>query len=183
MTNTYRVVKRGSGTAAVVVTACYTVAMSLALIDGRGVGLEIPPPISTLAVMAIVCTTIIGAGAWLSERANRQAAEDHIRPVVRDEIERAIADSMPLLVATVVESLDHRIVPQMHDIAVAAGKQTAVRLHEMVTQDIRDIVNDAHRKALVVGQAMQATAAGEAIGRAALRSVPPRHFVSTSRED
>lgn len=183
MRNTFQVVKRGSGTTAVVSTACYTVAMSLALVDGRGVGLEIPPPISTLAVMAIICTTVIAGVAWLVEHGHRLAVEQQLRPAVRDEVERALGDAMPLLVASVVESLDRAIVPQMHDVAVAAGKQSAVRFHEMVTTDLREIINDAHRRALVVGQRMQATAAGEAIGRAALRSVPPRHFVSTSRED
>jgi hypothetical protein len=182
MADMFRIVKRGCGTAAVTITVGYTIAMSLALGDGQGVGLEIPPPISTLGVMAIVCTTIIGAGAWLAERANRHAAEECIRPVVRAEIERALADTMPLFVATVVESLDRRIVPQMHDVAVSAGKQSAVRLRDMVTCDLREIVNDAHRRTLVVGQRMQATAAGEAIGRAALRSIPTG-YASTSRED
>lgn len=180
-TTTYRIVKRGCGTCAVASTVCYTIASSMALSDGHGVGVEIPAPINTLSIMAIVCTTIISVAAWLIERSNRTSAERDIRPVIRDEIERAIADTMPLLVATVAESLDRRIVPQMREVAHEAGKHSAVRFRDMVTQDLREIVNDAHRRALVTGQRLQATASGEAIGRAALRSIPT--FVSTSRED
>jgi hypothetical protein len=79
---------------------------------------------------------------------------------------------LPLFVSSVVESLDRRLVPQMRDVAVEAGRQTAVRLHEMVTQDLREIVGDYHRRAIVTGQIMQANAAGAAIGKAALRSIP-----------
>lgn len=179
---TYRAVKRGCGITAVAATTCYTLASSMALSDGHDVGIEVPQPVNALSIMLIVCTTLVASGAWLLERSHQIAAERQIRPVVRDEIEKAIADTMPLFVASVAESLDRRLVPQMREVAVTAGKQTAVRLHEMVTQDIRDICNDAHRRALVTGQAMQAAATGETIGRAALRSIP-RTFVSTSRED
>lgn len=187
MANIYRAVMRGSGITAVVVGGCYLAGTAMAVSDGDGVGVEIPTHINTVAIMVIVCTAIISGVAWLTDRGHRVAAEERIRPVVRDEIERAIADTMPLLVATVAETLDRRIMPQMHEVAVAAGRQSAIRLRDMVTTDLREIVGDAHRRAIVTGQVMQvnasaSAAAGEAIGRAALRGVP-RRFVSTSQED
>lgn len=182
MPNVYRVVMRGCGTTAVVATTCYTIATSMAVSDGAGVGVEIPPPINTLSILLIICTTIIGGGAWIVQRSHRDAAEQLVAPAVRAELERAIVDTMPLLVATVAEVVDSRVVPHMRDVAVSAGRQTAARLHEVITLDIREILTDAHRKAIVTGQTMQLHATGEAIGRAALRSIPTR-YVSTSKDD
>lgn len=181
MPNVYRVVMRGCGTTAVAATTCYTFATSMAVSDGAGIGVEIPPPVNTLSILLIICTTIIGGGAWIVQRSHREAAEQHIRPVIRAEMERAVVDTMPLLVATVAEAVAARVVPQMHEVAVSAGRQTAARLHEVITLDIREILTDAHRKAIVTGQTMQLNATGEAIGRAALRSIP--QYVRTSTDD
>lgn len=177
MAHVYRAVMRGCGITAGVVAAAWIAA---AMMSGEGT--QVPRQLYTACVVVVTCGTIIGAGGWIAERSLRIGAQKYIRPVVRSEIERAFADSMPLMAATVAESLDRRIVPQMHDVAVAAGKQSAVRLRDMVTQEIRDIVNDAHRKAVVTGMAMQANATGEVIAKTALRSVP-RVYVSTSRGD
>lgn len=182
MASNYTHVTRGAGTTAGITAASYIIASSMALSDGIDAGVEVPRFIGTIAVMVIVCCTILSGVAWIVDRSHRYSADRHIRPLVRDELDKAITAAMPLVVASVVESLDRRLVPQMHDVAVAAGRHSAVVLRDCVTQDLREIAGDLHRRAVITGQTMQANATGEALGRKALRSIPT-HYVSTSRED
>lgn len=178
MGKAYRLVKRGCGFTAAVSATGYILTTAMAASDGVDSGIEVPPVVRATAMMLIICTTIGGGAAWLIERAHRIAAETLVRPIVRAEVERALADALPLYTSTVANAVGDRVGAQLHEVAVAAGRQSAVRLHDMITQDIREILTDAHRRALVTGQRMQAVAAGEAIGRAALRSVP-QSFMST----
>lgn len=154
----YKTVMRGSGIVSAMAATGWLVAAAISLSDGEG-GIEVPRWLSSAGVMIIVCGTIIAGGAWIVERGHCIAAEQHIRPLVRAELNRALAEAMPLLVATITESIDRRIVPQM-----------------------REILDDAHLKAVVTGQIAQLNATGEAIGKVALRSVSTQ-FVSTSRGD
>lgn len=172
MANVITTVKRRCASFAAVSTGCYSIAHVMAVSDGAGVGVEIPRPLDVLSIMLIICSTVLGGVAWLVEQGIRIGAEEHIRPVVRDELARALDEQLPVAVASVVERLDQRLVPQMHGVAELAGRQSAVRLREMVTQDLREILGDYHRRALITGQIMQANATGSAIGRAALRSIP-----------
>jgi hypothetical protein len=148
----------GSGILSAMAATGWMVAAAISLSDGVG-GIEVPRWLSTAGVMVIVCGTIISGGAWLVEDAQSRAVERHIRPMVRAEVDRAFAGFMPLLVATITESVDRRIMPQ-----------------------VRDLIEDAHRRAVVAGMTAQLNATGEQIGKVALRAVP-REYMSTSRGD
>lgn len=189
MTGVYRAVLRGSGTVSAMAAAAWAVAAGMSLSDGPG-GIEVPRWTSTAGVMVIVCGTIISGSAWIVERGNRIAAEKHVRPLVRQELDRALAEMMPLFVATVVEAVERRAVAvgeafseridgQVRDIATMTAKHTVARIREAGIDDLTEICSDLHRKAVVAGMALQAAAAGEAIGKSALRSV--KTHVSTSR--
>lgn len=157
MTDVYRTVMRGSGVVAAMTTTGWLVAAAVSLSDGDG-GFEVPRWLSTAGVMIIVCGTIIGGGAWIVEHGHRRATEEYIRPLVRAELDRALAEAMPLMVATIAESIDRRIVPQMHEMIV-----------------------DALRKAVVGGHIAQLHVNGETLGKTALRSVST--YIGTSRGD
>src|SRR5258708_5717620 len=107
MARVYKTVMRGSGTAAAIVGAAWVVAQLMSNSDGAG-GAELPKQLNSACMILIICCSTLGGGAWLVERSHRIAAEEHIRPLVRQELDRAFADSMPLLVATVVESVERR---------------------------------------------------------------------------
>lgn len=157
MSNVYKRVMFGSSIAAAMAATGWLVAAAISLSDGEG-GIEVPRWLSTAGVMVIVCGTVIGGGAWLVAHSARDAAERHTRPVVQQELERTLADVMPLMVATIAESIDRRIVPQ-----------------------VDEIVADALRKAVVAGQIAQLNTTGVALGKTALRSVST--YMSTSREE
>lgn len=191
MASVYRTVMRGSGITAAMATAAWAVAAGMSLSDGPG-GIEVPRWTSTAGVMVIVCGTVIGAGAWIVETSHRIAAEKNIRTVVREELDRALADAMPLLVATIVEAVTrtaaeaagrfgNRVDGQLHRVAVLAAHQTAARVREAHTADLTEVCAGLHRKTLIAGMQLQADATGEEIGKTALRSV--KTYVSTSRGD
>lgn len=182
MANVYRRVMIGNAALGGVTFTGYAIASTMAVSDGIGIGVEVPRPVGVFAVLTIACSVILAGGAWIARRAAATAAREDVQPVVHDEIGQAFADAMPLFVATVVESLERRIAGHAKEVAVAAGRHSAVLLHELITQDIGEILRDAHRKALVTGQVMQVNASGAAIGRSALRSIPTQ-YVGTSKDD
>ena len=178
MSDVYTRVMTGSAVAGGITASCYIIASTMAFTDGVDTGVEVPRPVNTWCIMLIVCCAVIAGCAWTVRRGLTDAAEHDIRPIIREELDRAITEQMPLLVATVVESLDRRIVPQMHDVAVAAGKQTVVRIRDVITADLTEIVGDLHRRAMITG----ALADRAATGRPGLRPVPHR-YVSTPEGD
>jgi hypothetical protein len=96
---------------------------------------------------------------------------------VRGEVERALADSLPLVVATVAEAVAKRVEPALHTVATGAANRTAAVLREAVTADITEIVNGVYRRGQVSGAIMHS----QATGKPPLR--PVRQWVSTSEGD
>jgi hypothetical protein len=178
VSDVYKRVMTGSAVSGGITATGYIIATSMASADGAEGGIEVPSAISTRCIMLIVCFTIIAGGAWLIRRGHRDAAEEKIRPVIREEVDRALTETMPLLVATVVEALDRRVTEHMHEVAVAAGRRTVAGVRDAVTADLTQIAADIHRRAMITG----ALADRAAAGRSGLRSVP-HHYVSTSEGD
>lgn len=189
MSNVYKRVMYGSGITAAMAATGWLVAAAISLSDGTG-GIEVPRWLSTAGVMVIVCGAVLAGGGWLVDRSGRDVAERHIRPLIQQELDRAFEENMPLFVATVVEAFERRAVAvgeafservdgQVRDIATLTAKQTVARIREVGIDDLTEICTDLHRKAVVAGMALQAAAAGEAIGKNALRSV--KTYASTSR--
>lgn len=192
MNSVFTTIKRGCGITAAIATGCYIIALTMALSDGQGQGVEIPRPLDVLTIMLIVCSTVLAGAARIAELASRISAEQYIRPIVRYELDRAFAENLPLLVATVIDAADQRAARvagqvgerldgALHDIAALAAKQTAARLREAQTADLTEICTDLHRKTLVAGMQLQANASGEQIGKNALRSV--KTYMPTSQGD
>lgn len=183
-----------SGTAILggLVTTGYVVGTLASFADGIGTGLEIPHAINSMCIAVICCTTITSGCAWFARKAHRLSAECNIRPLIRQELDRAFAENMPLLVATIVNAADRRaagvaeavvgvVDSRIQDTAVAAARQTAARFREQQTADLTEICEGLHRKALIAGMELQANATGEQLGKSALRSV--KTYVSTSSGD
>lgn len=171
-----------------IVTTAYVVATVATFSDGIGVGLEIPHAINSMCIAAVCCTTTISGCAWFARQGHMRAAEVHIRPVVRQELDKAFTDHMPLFAATVAEAAQRRVDTiterfdaQIQAIALLAAKQTAARIREAHTADLTEICQDLHRKTVIAGMQLQANATGEEIGKSALRSV--KTYVSTSMGD
>lgn len=187
----YKRVMRGSAFLAGMAASAWTVAAVISLSDGEG-GIEVPRWLSTAGVMVIICSTLTFAAAWIAEQSLRIAAEQLYRPIAREEFDKALADCLPLLVATVTEAADRRaarvgdavghvIDGQMQGVATAAAKRTAAYIKEQQTAEVTEICEALHRKTLIAGMQLQANATGEQLGKAALRAV--KTYVSTSRGD
>jgi hypothetical protein len=191
MTDVYKNVMLGSAVTGGAVAAVYFTASAAAYSEGDG--RQIAPPVNTFSIILIVCCAVIAGGAWLFRRGHADAAERHLRPVVRvevkqlltdslplvvrNEVEQALADSLPLVVATVAEAVAKRIDPALHTVATGAANRTAAVLREAVTADITDIVNGVYRRGQVAGAILHS----QTTGRPPLH--PVRQWVSTSEGD
>lgn len=161
MADVYKYVMTGCAVVGGLTAAAYASASTSAYADGVGTGLEIAPPANILSIIFITCCTIIAGGAWLVRRGHADATTRHIRPAVRAEVDQALADAMPLLVATLSESVARRIEPSLHTVATGAANRTAAVLREAVTADITEIVNGVYRRGQVSGAILQSQATGK----------------------
>jgi len=155
MVDVYKRVMVGSAAIGGLTGAFYLTASTLAYLDGVGAGIEIAPPAIGLTLIVIVCSTVTAGGAWLIRRGHADAADRHIRPAVRAELDDAIAENMPLLVAATAEAVAKRIEPALHTIATGASNRTAAVLREAVTADITDIINGVYRRGQIAGAILQ----------------------------
>jgi len=148
-----------------IVATAYLVGWYAAIADGNGIGLEVPRAVNSVCIAVICSTCTISSTAWFIRRAIRIATEDHIGPLVRQELDRAFADAMPLFIASIADAADRR----------AAG------VADQVAERLDDQLHELYQKTLINGMTMHADATGEQLGKTALRSV--KTYVGTSRGD
>jgi hypothetical protein len=159
----YQRIMRYSGLGAGLTTAAYTVGASMAMSDGNGFGIEIPRPLNTLALVAIVCGTIVSGAAWVVDRHSPIAAERDMRPVIEDVLRREFDRQALLFTATICNAITADLEAKMRVVAKDAGRYTIAGVREAITADLTEITRSIYRRGQVTGAVIQAESSGKAV--------------------
>lgn len=154
MSKGYKAVMKGCAAASVGLGIVYLVVTMIALGDGQHRGIEVPPMIERTWLSTVVTLALLSGGAWIVDRSAKDSAIRDLKPLIREEIDRGVAEAVGFLAEAVAEQLAIRIEPMMSTLASASvGRQTAM-LREIVTGDVMQQMLDgavgrAHRRGML----------------------------------
>lgn len=170
MSRTYKTVMVLAGLSAAIVAIAYLVANQMAPAIGPA-GIQIPAEVSRLCIAWVATGAIVSAVAWVVDRAHRESAERDIRPLIRAEVERAVAATSAALAEQVGQQIAAGLEPKIRRVADVVASRAVAGLREIATGEIwHQQIDAALKRAQAYGMVRQAQAGAN--GRSRVVALP-----------
>lgn len=160
MSKGYRLVMKGCGALAVAVGLVYAVMLTVALGDGMHSGIEIPSEINVACPIVLVVAGVASGCAWIVDRSAQDSAIHYLKPLIRAEIDRGIAEAIPAAAEIIGAELAVQLESKIREALCAQTARSRAALREVVTGDVmKDMLDAAVGRAHRAGMLHQAQAA------------------------